>query len=182
MSSLNDRLLPFQHKNSTRKHPASTSGKLLRTLSEFPFYELSDLKIKIIGWMGEWKRGPTHLLSVEYKYKQYSPAGHFLNYITTGAFTLVGHLLAPVVKQYFQMSWAPFDHLIVKNQTCWKSCMVLHLPAFSNPLTFSTLSWSLCTRNCVRKGQSLRLSPSSPGRGEEGRGGGGAMQGIPFYY
>ena len=29
-------------------------------------------------------------------------SGHFLNYITTG----VGPLLAPVVKQDFQMNWA----------------------------------------------------------------------------
>jgi hypothetical protein len=30
----------------------------------------------------------------------------FFNYITTGAFTPVGPLLAPVVKHDFQMSWA----------------------------------------------------------------------------
>ena len=30
----------------------------------------------------------------------------FFNYITTGAFTPVGPLLAPVVKQDFQMNWA----------------------------------------------------------------------------
>jgi hypothetical protein len=33
------------------------------------------------------------------------------NYVTTGAFTPVGPLFAPVVKQDFKMTWAPsFDH------------------------------------------------------------------------
>jgi hypothetical protein len=55
------------------------------------------------------------------------------NYITTGALTPVGPLLAPVVKKYFQMSWALLN--ISKKSFLLKK---LHLPAFSYPLTFST--------------------------------------------
>jgi hypothetical protein len=57
----------------------------------------------------------------------------FFNYITTGAFTPVGPLLAPVVKHDFQMNWALL--IISKRLTLLKK---LHLPAFSYPLTFST--------------------------------------------
>ena len=39
-------------------------------------------------------------------------SGHFFNFITTGAFTPVGPLLAPVVKQDFQMNWAFFIYMI----------------------------------------------------------------------
>ena len=139
MGSLNDRLLPFQHKNSTRKHPASTSGKA-SSLSEFPFYELSDLKIKIIGWMGLW-RGPIIVPPVSWvlntNISSTVQQGIF-NYITTGAFTPVSHLLAPVVKQYFQMSWAHFDHLIVKSHLCWKSRL---MQLFQQGWLF-TIKWS----------------------------------------
>jgi hypothetical protein len=55
----------------------------------------------------------------------------FFNYITTGAFTPVGPLLAPVVKQDFQMNWA---HLIISK----KSTLLKNLPALSYPLTFWT--------------------------------------------
>jgi hypothetical protein len=58
----------------------------------------------------------------------------FFNYITTGAFTPVGPLLAPVVKHDFQMNWALL--ITSKRLTLLK---MLHLPAFSYPLTFSTL-------------------------------------------
>jgi hypothetical protein len=57
----------------------------------------------------------------------------FFNYITTGAFTPVGPLLAPVVKQDFQMNWALL--ITSKKPTLLKK---LHLPSFSYPLTFST--------------------------------------------
>ena len=57
----------------------------------------------------------------------------FFNYITTGVFTPVGPLLAPVVKQDFQTNWVPL--IISKRLTLLKK---LHLPAFSDPLTFST--------------------------------------------
>jgi hypothetical protein len=56
----------------------------------------------------------------------------FFNYVTTGAFTPVGPLLAPVVKHDFQMSWAL---LIISKKSTLKK---LHLPAFSYPLTVST--------------------------------------------
>ena len=60
--------------------------------------------------------------------------GHFVTiFITTGAFTPVGPLLAPVVKYNFQMSWALL--IISKRLTLLKK---LHLPALSYPLTFST--------------------------------------------
>jgi hypothetical protein len=49
----------------------------------------------------------------------------FFNHITTGAFIPVGPLLAPVVKQYFQMSWALL--IISKNSSILKK---LHLHAF----------------------------------------------------
>jgi hypothetical protein len=56
------------------------------------------------------------------------------NYITTGAFTLVGPLLAPVVKHDFQMAgWALL--IITKKLTLLK---ILDLPTFSYPLTFFT--------------------------------------------
>jgi hypothetical protein len=58
----------------------------------------------------------------------------FFNYITTGVYTPVGPLLAPVVKHDFQMSWALL--IISKRLTLLK---MLHLPVFSYPLTFSTL-------------------------------------------
>ena len=57
----------------------------------------------------------------------------FFNYITTGAFTPVGPLFAPVVKQDSQMNWALL--IISKKLTLLKSCI---LPVFSYPLTFST--------------------------------------------
>jgi hypothetical protein len=57
----------------------------------------------------------------------------FFNYITTGAFTPVGPLLAPVVNPDIQMNWALL--IISKTLTLLKK---LHLPAFSYPLTFST--------------------------------------------
>ena len=58
----------------------------------------------------------------------------FFNYVTTGAFTPVGPLFAPVVKQDSQMNWALL--IISKNEsTLLKK---LHLPAFSYPITFST--------------------------------------------
>jgi hypothetical protein len=58
----------------------------------------------------------------------------FFNYITTGAFTPVGPLLAPVVKHDFQINRAL---LIISNL---KSTLLkmLHLPALSDPLTLST--------------------------------------------
>ena len=57
----------------------------------------------------------------------------FFNYITTGAFTPVGPMFAPVVKQDSQMNWALL--IICKKSTLLKK---LHLPAFSYPLIFST--------------------------------------------
>ena len=47
----------------------------------------------------------------------------FFNYITTGAYTPVGPLLAPVVKHDFQMSWALL--IISKKSTLLKE---LYLP------------------------------------------------------
>ena len=65
----------------------------------------------------------------------------FFNYITTGAFTPVGPLLAPVVKHDFQMNWALL--IISKRLTLLR---MLHLPAFSYPLTLSTLISSYKSR------------------------------------
>ena len=62
-----------------------------------------------------------------------TPRRALFNYITTGAFTSVGSLFAPVVKQDSQMNWALL--IISKKSTLLKK---LHLPAFSYPLTFST--------------------------------------------
>jgi hypothetical protein len=58
----------------------------------------------------------------------------FFNYITTGAFTPVGPLLAPVVKHDFQMSWA----LLIISTRLTLVEKAAYLPAFSYPLTFST--------------------------------------------
>jgi hypothetical protein len=70
-------------------------------------------------------------------------AGHFsVNYITTGEFTPVGPLLAPVVKHDFQMNWALL--IISKRLILLK---MLHLPSFSYPLTFSTLIPSYKSRH-----------------------------------
>jgi hypothetical protein len=48
----------------------------------------------------------------------------FFNYITTGAFTPVGPLLAPVVKQDFQMNWAIL--IISKMSTLLKKLISSH--------------------------------------------------------
>ena len=66
----------------------------------------------------------------------------FFNYITTEAFTPVSPLLTPVVKHDFQMNWALL--IISKRLTLLK---MLHLPAFSYPLTFSTLIPSYKSRH-----------------------------------
>jgi hypothetical protein len=55
----------------------------------------------------------------------------FFKYITTGAFTPVCPLFAPVVKQDSQINWA----LLIISK---KSTLLKKLPAFSYPLTFST--------------------------------------------
>jgi hypothetical protein len=57
----------------------------------------------------------------------------FFNYVTTGAFTPVGPLLTPVVKQDFQMNWA----LLIISKKSILLTENLHLPAFLYPLTFS---------------------------------------------
>jgi hypothetical protein len=54
------------------------------------------------------------------------------NYITTETFTPVGPLLVPLVKRYFQMSWAL--SITTKKSSLLKK---LHLRAFSCPLTIS---------------------------------------------
>ena len=62
------------------------------------------------------------------------PLYHIFNYITTGTFTpcSMGPLLVPVVKRYFQMSWAL--SIITKKSSLLKK---LHLRAFSCSLTIS---------------------------------------------
>ena len=74
--------------------------------------------------------------------------GHFLT-VTTGAFTPVDPLLAPVVKQCFQMSWA----LLIMNEKVFL-LKKLHLPALilisSLALTFSTFESQHSIDNDVR--------------------------------
>ena len=53
----------------------------------------------------------------------------FFNYITTGAFTPVGPLLAPAVKHDFQMNWALL--IISKRLTLLKICLLSHILSHS---------------------------------------------------